>query len=142
MIEFHDVELSTGLGGLQTSHNGHRRPPCQHKRPSVYVLAWWGFLRATQWQNMLQLGDSLPEFTPRVYPGTPKFTLEFTLEPENYPLMAPLWLGEQLLSATTSLTGTPHRRRCSKTPKMVEGRPAKPYFWGSAHHDLTRAFVR
>ena len=32
MVEFHDVELSTGPGGLQTSNNGHRRPPCQRKK--------------------------------------------------------------------------------------------------------------
>jgi hypothetical protein len=45
---------------------------------------------------MAKYAPNRRQFTPRVYPGTAKFTLEFTLEPENHPLMAPLWLGEQL----------------------------------------------
>jgi hypothetical protein len=38
------------------------------------------------------------QFTPRVYPGTPKFTLEATLEPENYPLW-PLISGQLVVAA-------------------------------------------
>jgi hypothetical protein len=100
MIEFHDVEsieLSIGLwwGGANITQWAPYscRAPCQRKRPSGCVLAWWGFFVG---DTMAKYAPIRRQFTPGVYPGTPKFTPEFTPEPQKHPLMAPLWLGEQL----------------------------------------------